>query len=211
MQIKEFKMIKDPLSNGASAVVEYENSKVTDGAISGLNGLALGASVLSVQRVPQQMAQLLLKPTAASQTSSTTSSVPIYAKRVLSSPMDDLLSTLSPTCVIRLSNMTNLEELRDDELFEELREDVNDECNNHGTVLSIVIPRPTCAAGDERGAEIDIENGVGQVFVQFTSPEGASRAKGTIHGRSFNGEKVKVVFYPEKLYHDKVCHTTYAH
>lgn len=186
-------MIKDSITQGASAVLEYENPGVTEGAISGLNGLALGMNVLSVQRVPYQMASLLLTPVATAaitttQNSSNTSFANVGSK-------DHILISMPATCVLRLSNMTTVEDLQDDELYEELSEDVSEECNTHGTVLSIVIPRPSSN---------DTARGVGHVFVKFTSPEGATRAKKAIHGRSFNGAKVEVVFYPVTLFDDQV-------
>ena len=42
------------------------------------------------------------------------------------------------TAVLQVS----AEDLRDDELFEDLQEDIAEECNSYGTVRSIVIPRP---------------------------------------------------------------------
>lgn len=65
---------------------------------------------------------------------------------------------------------------------------------------SIVIPRPV---GGETLSERE-RRGVGLIFVSFTSPEGATRARNAVNGRTFNGQKVVAVFYPEKLFEDKV-------
>ena len=85
--------------------------------------------------------------------------------------------------------------MRDDEIYEELQQDIADECNQHGTVRSIIIPRPV---GDAVGP------GVGEVFVCFTHAEGTQKAKAAVHGRTFNGLSVKAVFYPVDLFHAKV-------
>ncbi|XP_027562623.1 splicing factor U2AF 65 kDa subunit-like [Neopelma chrysocephalum] len=47
-----------------------------------------------------------------------------------------------PTEVLCLLNMVLPEELLDDEEYEEIVEDVRDECGKYGTVKSIEIPRP---------------------------------------------------------------------
>ena len=77
---------------------------------------------------------------------------------------------------------------------------MGDECNNYGTVKSIVIPRPLEGSPPKQN-EL---RGVGMIFVSFTSPEGASRAKTAVHGRTFNGQKVVAVYYPEVLFEKKV-------
>lgn len=201
--IKLFNFIKVPLAGGSggAAVLEYEDKSVADSAIKGLNGLAVGGKQLSVQRVPPNMTALLLKPSsqAAAPSAQSSSTAPVENK---SSPAtettetaSDLLLSLGPTAVLRMSNMTNREELQDDEVYEELQEDIADECNNHGTVRSIVIPRPN-PGGDE--------SGVGEVFVCFTHAEAAERTRKAVNGRTFGGSKVKAVFYPEDLFHSKV-------
>ena len=47
-----------------------------------------------------------------------------------------------PSVVVMLSNMVSIKELKDDEEYEELLEDVKDECSKYGQVKSVVAPRP---------------------------------------------------------------------
>ena len=47
-----------------------------------------------------------------------------------------------PTEVLCLMNMVAPEELLDDEEYEEILEDVREECSKYGQVKSIEIPRP---------------------------------------------------------------------
>ena len=75
-------------------------------------------------------------------------------------------------------------------------EDVSEECNEHGTVRSIVIPRPSFARDD-------LSSGVGLIFVHFTSEEGCARALTAVHGRSFNGQHVQATYYKEMLFEEK--------
>ena len=126
-------------------------------------------------------------------------------------------AVLDRSTVLRLVNMTTKEDLTDDKLYEvrqlhftffytcdfylshmsqELMEDVSEECNEHGTVRSIVIPRPSFARDD-------LSSGVGSIFVQFTSEEGCARALNVVHGRSFNGQKVQATFYSASLFEEK--------
>lgn len=46
------------------------------------------------------------------------------------------------TDVLCLLNMVTTEELRDDEEYEDIVEDIREECNKIGSVRSIEIPRP---------------------------------------------------------------------
>ena len=47
-----------------------------------------------------------------------------------------------PTEVLCLMNMVTPEELEDDEEFEDIIEDIREECGKYGVVVSIEIPRP---------------------------------------------------------------------
>jgi hypothetical protein len=78
------------------------------------------------------------------------------------------------------------------------QEDVNDECNNYGTVRAIVIARPTGSSSEDEAKS------VGNIFVSFTSPEAATRAKNALSGRTYDGKSVVAVFYPEKLFEQQV-------
>mmetsp|Transcript_8608 Transcript_8608/g.12845 ORF Transcript_8608/g.12845 Transcript_8608/m.12845 type:complete len:672 (+) Transcript_8608:126-2141(+) len=193
-EIRAFNFIKvnASVSRGGAAVLEYKNKSVTDSAIQGLNGLALGDFKLSITRVPPQMASVLL--TQKKEGNGAAGSTAVSA-----TTQQDMLRDHRPTSVLCLSNMTTVEELKDDEAYEELQEDVGDECNNYGTVRDIVIPRPGGNGGDS-----DTLSGVGNIFVSFTSSEGASKARNAVNGRTFNGQTVVAVFYPEKLFESKV-------
>jgi splicing factor U2AF 65 kDa subunit len=64
------------------------------------------------------------------------------------------------TEVLCLLNMVTEDELTDDEEYEEILEDVKDECNKYGAVKSIEIPRPIPG--------VDVP-GVGKVIYSFYS------------------------------------------
>lgn len=179
-------MIKISSGQTQSAVLEYQNSEITDGVVSGMNNLDVGGLKLFVQRVPISSADLLLKPTSVTK------------------EKKDVLEDLQPTSVIRLSNMTTEEDLKDSNLYEELIEDVADECNNHGVVKDIKIPR---GAGNFDPSDPS----VGKIFVHFTDADSAEKAMKAVSGRKFNGQTVVAHFYPEDLFLDKVAFINFSH
>ena len=116
VQIKAFNFIKvnTGSSSGGAAVLEYVDKTLTDEAVKGLNGLQLGESKLSVQRVPAQMAAMLLVPP-------TPSSAPTGGDLAPGVPPPDPLLNHPPTCVLRLSNMTSMDDLLNDDAYDELQ------------------------------------------------------------------------------------------
>ncbi|XP_076339937.1 splicing factor U2AF 50 kDa subunit-like isoform X2 [Tachypleus tridentatus] len=127
-QLRAFNLVKDSatgLSKGY-AFCEYLDIGITDQAIAGLNGMQLGDKKLIVQR-------------ASVGAKNTTMAVPVQIQ------VPGL--TLSggagpPTEVLCLMNMVLPEELEDDEEYEDILEDIREECNKYGVVKSIEIPRP---------------------------------------------------------------------
>jgi splicing factor U2AF subunit len=206
--IKAFNTIRTPGSQAQSAVVEYVESAVTDIAIGSLGKIDIAGFKLTVQRVPASTASLLLQPTAvkASPPPSMSAPAPSFYAAAAAAPStassanaQDPLASMSPTTILRLSNMTTPEDLADDEMYGELKEDVIDECNNFGKVLSTIIPRGVANGGDPAD-----EQAVGYIFVEFSSNEGATKARNAVNGRTFNGKIVAAHFYPEGLFHGKV-------
>lgn len=194
-KIKVFNVIPDSIGSAKSTSVafEYEDPSITDSTIQGLNGLDIGGMKLSLQRVPQGMASVLLRRSV------------VVRPPLPPVPRPNPLLQLAPTCALQLSNMVLPEDLRDEQLYEELMEDVADELNSHGTVRSIVIPRPRDANDISGGfSAADIAAGVSKIFVLFLSAEGAQKARAAVHGRIFNGNKVEALFYPEEMIQRKV-------
>ena len=63
-----------------------------------------------------------------------------------------------PTEVLCLLNMVTPDELQDEEEYEDILEDIREECGKYGAVRSVEIPRPV------PGVEVP---GLGKVFVEF--------------------------------------------
>jgi splicing factor U2AF subunit len=181
-KLKAFNLIKNSGGETQISVLEYEDNSVTEVAMKGLEEITLGLNKLIVQKVPVQNVSLLMQPTNLQSSSS-------QELTSLNSETIDPLADYPTSTVIRLLNMVSSEDLSDDELYMELLEDVGEECNSHGTVKSIQVPRSG--------------NGVGEVFVHFLHQIGAVKTKEAIAGRSYAGKIVCVTFYPEELFESK--------
>jgi splicing factor U2AF subunit len=92
--------------------------------------------------------------------------------------------------VVQLLNMVTPEELMDNDDYEEIREDVVDECSKFGTIAEVKIPRPT--GGSRQSA------GVGKIFVKFESAESATKALTSLAGRKFADRTVVTTYFPEE-------------
>lgn len=99
-------------------------------AIAGLNGMQLGDKKLIVQRASVG---------AKNANSSNVQAAPVQ----IQVPGLSLVGTSGPaTEVLCLLNMVTPDELRDEDEYEDILEDIREECNKYGVVRSIEIPRP---------------------------------------------------------------------
>merc|ERR1719284_2088107 len=145
-QLKAFNLVKDTttgLSKGY-AFAEYLDGGITDQAIAGLNGMQLGDKKLIVQRASvgaKNVVGMNMLP----------ANVQIPGMQGMSGPG-------LPTEVLCLLNMVTEEELKDEEEYEDILEDIREECSKYGEVRSLEIPRPLPG--------VDVP-GVGKVFVEL--------------------------------------------
>ncbi|XP_034045801.1 splicing factor U2AF 65 kDa subunit-like isoform X2 [Thalassophryne amazonica] len=179
--LKAFNLVKDSatsLSKGY-AFCEYVDVGATDQAVAGLNGMQLGDKKLIVQRA--SVGAKNTNPAAIIETP-VTLQVP-GLQRLQNSGM--------PTEVLCLLNMVMPEELVDDEDYEEILEDIREECCKYGTVRSIEIPRPVS------GVEVP---GCGKIFVEYVSAADCQKAMQSLTGRKFANRVVVTKYYDPDLY-----------
>ncbi|KAI6225385.1 Splicing factor U2AF subunit [Aphelenchoides fujianensis] len=176
-QLKAFNLVTDGqtgMSKGY-AFCEYLDTTLTDQAIAGLNGMQLGDNKLLVQ-----LSNTNSRHTHNNQFGFGASGI-------------DLSKGTGPaTEVLCLLNMITEDDLRDDEEFEDIKEDIKTECSKYGTVISLEIPRPV------PGHEI---KGVGKVFVEFSSPSECQKAQAALTGRKFANRVVVTSYYDLNQYH----------
>ncbi|KAF7665600.1 hypothetical protein LDENG_00135630 [Lucifuga dentata] len=180
--LKAFNLVKDSatsLSKGY-AFCEYVDISATDQAVAGLNGMQLGDKKLIVQRA--SVGAKSTNPTSIVETP-VTLQVP-GLQRLQNSGM--------PTEVLCLLNMVMPEELVDDEDYEEILEDIREECCKYGSVRSIEIPRPV------DGVEVP---GCGKIFVEYVSAADCQKAMQALTGRKFANRVVVTKYYDPDMYH----------
>ncbi|XP_015364853.1 PREDICTED: splicing factor U2AF 50 kDa subunit-like [Diuraphis noxia] len=178
-QLKAFNLVKDAatgLSKGY-AFCEYADVVMTDQAIAGLNGMQLGEKKLIVQRasIGAKNPGLGLAPV--------TIQVPGLTVVGSAGP---------PTQVLCLLNMVTPDELKDEEEYEDILEDIREECNKYGVVRSLEIPRPI--------EGIDVP-GCGKVFIEFNAIPECQKAQHALAGRKFNNRVVVTSFMEPDKYH----------
>jgi len=180
--LRGFNLVKDSttgLSKGY-AFCEYADHSVTDKACLGLTGMQLGEKRIVVQRA-----------CLGAKNSSGIATGPL----MLSQPMMDptKMANVEETEVLCLHNMVMIDDLNDDEEYEEIMEDVKEECSKFGTVLSVQIPRPT-------GMDEVNVNGVGKIYVEFQHKSETVKAMKSLSGRTFSGKVVVTSFYDLERY-----------
>ena len=163
-------------SKGYGFVV-YEDVSVTDIACQGLNGMTMGDKTLTVRRAEQSNAPGGAQPGMMN--------VPPPPPAIAAPP------TNPPSTVVSFDNMgLTEEELADDEEYENIMEDMQEECGKHGEIVSVVIPRP--------GKDTDEKTpGIGKVFVQYASVDAATKARDALNGKKFGGATVVADFLDE--------------
>ncbi|KZF25863.1 hypothetical protein L228DRAFT_225488 [Xylona heveae TC161] len=176
-ELKAFILIKDRGTEESRGVAfcEYVDPAATDIAVEGLNGMELGDKHLKVQRASigvQQATGLEMGVNAMSMLAGTTS------------------HDLEESRVIQLLNMVTPDELIDNEDYEEICEDVQEECSKFGTILEMKVPRPS--GGSRQSA------GVGKIFIKYDSPASAGKALQALAGRKFADRTVVTTFFSEE-------------
>src|SRR5277367_610581 len=91
--------------------------------------------------------------------------------------------------VVVLLNMVTGDDLMDADEYDDILQDVKEECDRFGKVLDLQIPRPLGRSGEGPG--------VGKVFVRFETAEGCAAALKGLAGRKFTERTVVASYYPE--------------
>jgi len=179
-QLKSFNLVKDfttGLSKGY-AFAEYLDTSITDQAIAGLNGMQLGDKKIIVQR-----ASVGAKNVSGGSNFTANLQVP---------GMVGGGGAGNPTEVLCLLNMVVPEELVDEEEYEDILEDIREECGRFGEVRSIEIPRPVPG--------VDVP-GCGKVFIEFGSSMECQKAQHALTGRKFSNRVVVTSYFDPDKYH----------
>lgn len=184
--LKAFFLAKDQ-STGLSkgyCFFQYEDQTVTDSAIAGLNGIKIGDRQLAVRRHTPSISNPLMDGGVGGMGGGT------HAITLPGSMQQGMESN-----VILLSEMVTAEDLKDDEEYQEIVDDIREECCKFGVVKSITIPRP--------GNTEEVVPGLGKVFVEMENVQQAQVAIKELSGRTFENRQVVALFYSQEKYANK--------
>jgi len=173
--LRAFNLVKDKatgISRGY-AFCEYMDPNVTDTVCQGLNNLEIGGKKLIVQRASVGANKVVHPP----------SSFPnIYQL---------MNGKIEPTKILLLLNMITQEELLNDNTYEEIKEDVKNECQKFGNILSMKVPRPS----DNKELSY-----VGKIYIEYESADQCMLAYKSLAGRKFSDRTVVTAYYSEMQY-----------
>lgn len=183
--LKSFNLVPDPQNKGQNkgfAFVEFYEGKAADRAITTLNGFDIGSKKLKVQRSAQQKTEGGPKRATGFKTYINDENrwiIPLFS--------------MTPCRVIVLQNFIVPEDVIDDEDHHEIKKFAMKFSSEFGEILAMEIPRPDPETGV-------CSEGVGKVFIKFSSIVNAKQARLQLSGRSFRNRTIVASFYPEKYF-----------
>ncbi|KAH0854896.1 hypothetical protein HID58_031338 [Brassica napus] len=159
--LKGFDLVKDRETGNSKgyAFCVYQDVAVTDIACVALNGIKMGDKTLTVRRANQGSMQP--KPEQES--------VLLHAQQQIAFQMNMFQPGPVATTVVCLTQVVTEDELKDDEEFEDIMEDMRQEGGKFGMLTSVVIPRPSPS-----GEPVP---GLGKVFLKYVDTEGFVEGK----------------------------------
>lgn len=101
--------------------------------------------------------------------------------------------------ILLMLNMVTNDDLSSDDDYNDIFEDIREECGSYGPVEDLRIPRPAkrekkwSADGAAQAAfqrQADEDAGVGRVYVKFVDADSAGKALASLAGRAFAGRSI---------------------
>ncbi|KAL1603727.1 hypothetical protein SLS60_005317 [Paraconiothyrium brasiliense] len=175
--LKAFVLVKDTSTeqHRGIAFCEYVDPEIVEHVIEGLNSIPLGEGTLKVTRATIGLQQQI----------AIDGGVGAISMLAGATAADDH----EKSRVVCLMNMVTPDELLNDEDYEEIKEDIEEECSKYGTILEVKIPRP---AGVRSSA------GVGKIYIKYEDAEKAQTAIKSLAGRQFSRRTVLATEFSEE-------------
>ncbi|XP_044496918.1 splicing factor U2af large subunit A-like isoform X2 [Mangifera indica] len=197
--LRGFDLVKDRDTGNSKGYgfCVYQDPTVTDIACAALNGLKMGDKTLTVRRATISSGQSKSEQDNILAQAQQHIAIQKMALQtgVMNLPGGGTTPSAfgeSPAKVLCLTEAITADVLMDDEEYEEILEDMREECSKYGTLVNVVIPRP-----HPNGEQFP---GVGKVFLEYYDMAGCATAKTALNGRKFGGNLVKAYYYPEDKY-----------
>ncbi|KAF1975179.1 hypothetical protein BU23DRAFT_552594 [Bimuria novae-zelandiae CBS 107.79] len=177
--LKSFVLVKDMSTeqHRGIAFCEYIDPDIVEHVIEGLNSIQLGETNLKVTRATIGLQQQIAIDGGVGAISMLAGS--------------NAADNHEKSRVVCLMNMVTPDELLNDEEYEEIKEDIQEECSKYGTILEIKVPRP---AGVRSSA------GVGKIYIKYEDPEKAQTAIKSLAGRQFSRRTVLATEFSEESF-----------
>ncbi|KAK7327907.1 hypothetical protein VNO77_22000 [Canavalia gladiata] len=175
----------------------YQDPAVTDIACASLNGLKMGDKTLTVRRATvsghSKTEQENIFAQAQQHIAMQKIALEVSGLNIPGVERVPTANDESPTKILCLTEAVSTDQLVDNEEYEEILEDMREECCKFGTLMNVVIPRPNPGG--------ELPPGIGKVFLEYSDSAGCLAAKNALNGRKFGGNIVTAVYYPEEKYH----------
>ncbi|THG05419.1 hypothetical protein TEA_006647 [Camellia sinensis var. sinensis] len=188
------------IKNAVSVIHSLQDPAATDVACAALNGLKMGDKTLTVRRA--SISNELVNTEHDSILAQAQQHI-AFQKMALQAGgvslpgigVGPIASTETPTKVLCLTEVINVDELMDDGEYEEIVEDMREEGGKFGVLTDVIIPRPA-----PNGEQVP---GVGKVFLEYSDAAACANAKDALSGRKFGGNVVTAVYYAEDKYYNR--------
>ncbi|KAG9188111.1 hypothetical protein G6011_02034 [Alternaria panax] len=176
-KLKAFTLVKDTGTDQHRGIAfcEYADNGVIDAVIEGLNDIPLGDGNLKVSRATVGLQQ----------TTGLDGGVGAISMLAGASAAENH----EHSRVICLMNMVTSDELLNDEEYDEIKEDIEEECGKYGPIVETKIPRPA-------GARVNL--GVGKIYIKYKDTESAQKAIKALAGRQFSRRTVVATEFSEE-------------
>jgi splicing factor U2AF subunit len=115
---------------------------------------------------------------------------PGAAAATTSSMPQAAVSATPPSRVVELKNMLSMDDLQNDDEYQDILADTEEECRQFGQLLKVVIPKR-----DEPGAT--------KIFLEYATTDDAAVAISKLAGRTFDGKKVLAAYYDQEQFNQQ--------
>ncbi|XP_043688688.1 splicing factor U2af large subunit B-like isoform X3 [Telopea speciosissima] len=196
--LRGFDLVKDRDTGNSKGYgfCVYQDPASTDVACAALNGLKMGDKTLTVRRATASMQakpdQEIILAQAQQQLAMHKIALQVGGVNISEVAMAPRGPMETPTKVVCLTEVVLADELRDDEEYEEILEDMREEGGKFGSLVNVLIPRPNPSGIPTPG--------IGKVFLEYVDTAGSAKAKAALNGRKFGGRTVVAIYYPEEKY-----------
>ncbi|KAF2132985.1 hypothetical protein P153DRAFT_364229 [Dothidotthia symphoricarpi CBS 119687] len=176
-KLKAFILVKDTSTDQHRGIAfcEYADDEIVDAVIEGLNDIPLGDGNLKVSRATVGVQQV------------TGLDGGVGAISMLAGA--SAVEGHEHSRVICLMNMVTSDELINDEEYDEIKEDIEEECGKYGPIVETKIPRPA-------GARVNL--GVGKIYIKYQDTDSAQKAIKALAGRQFSRRTVVATEFSEE-------------